>query len=421
MPHQDLGELNAVLSVAAGTIDVTSDACRIGGHRKSFPVSSLSIRAELFEVSRRRARKTRLLEEPMTITERMHALRVIDANANRATEALRVLEDYGRFVRSDRQLSESLKQVRHDLTTALDIVPADERLRARDTLRDVGTDVQTQSEYERHDLGQVAAANWKRAEQALRSLEEFTKPWWNDASAMIEQLRYRLYSLEKRALSASKESRIEQARLYVLCSGLSDECEFARRIEALTKADVDVLQLRDKELSDRELLSRAKILRTLTAGTKTLFIVNDRADIACLTDADGVHVGQDELAIQDARIIMGPEKLVGMSTHSLQQAIQAERDGADYIGCGPVFASATKEFDELAGEQLLREVEDTVHIPAFAIGGITLENLRHVLESGFKRVAVQNAIWNAEDCGKAAKQFRMHVARTTCPGPEENG
>src|SRR4029453_16219842 len=98
---------------------------------------------------------------------------------------------------------------------------------------------------------------------------------------------------------------------------------------------------------------------------------------------------------------MGTEKLVRVSTHSLQQALNAQRDGADYIGCGPVFASTTKEFDEFVGVQLLREVKDKIQIPAFAIGGVTLENLPHVLESGLRRVAVQNAIWNAEDCGTA--------------------
>jgi len=348
--------------------------------------------------------------------DRMQALRAIDANANRATEALRVVEDYARFVRNDGRLSESLKQLRHDLVQALHAVPADERLRARDTLGDVGTQAQTQAEYERADLAQVAAANWKRAEQALRSLEEFCKPFWTDAAKTIEQLRYRLYSLEKAAFEARPgHTRIQEARLYVLCSGLTDEREFARRIEALVAAGVELLQLRDKNLADRELLSRARLVRKLTANTTTLFIMNDRPDLARLADADGVHLGQDELLIHDARTMIGTDKLVGVSTHSLEQAQAAEREGADYIGCGPVFASATKSFEKLQGVALVHEVCEKIHIPVFAIGGITLQNLpqiRRKREVGagdptyVTRIAVQNAIWDAEDCGKAAAQFR---------------
>lgn len=127
------------------------------------------------------------------------------------------------------------------------------------------------------------------------------------------------------------------ARLYVLVDGRESPDRFAALVQSLVSAGVDVLQLRDKRLSDRELAQRARLIRRLTCDTTTLFIVNDRPDIAVLSDADGVHVGQDELTVADCRTIVGPHRLVGVSTHDLAQARRALTDGADYIGCGPTF------------------------------------------------------------------------------------
>jgi thiamine-phosphate pyrophosphorylase len=202
--------------------------------------------------------------------------------------------------------------------------------------------------------------------------------------------------------------RLHSARLYVLCSALDSASDFELRARALVQAGVDVLQLRDKRLPDRQLLQRAKTLRAITADSNTLFIMNDRADLACLSDADGVHVGQDELELQDARMLVGPDKLVGVSTHSVEQALEAQQAGADYIGCGPVFSSETKPFaaNELQGDKLLRAISTIIRMPAFAIGGITAENLSAVLAAGFQRVAVQNAVWHTDDPARAARQLR---------------
>ena len=109
----------------------------------------------------------------------------------------------------------------------------------------------------------------------------------------------------------------------------------------------------------------------MTQGTrKTLFIINDRPDLAALARADGVHVGQEELSVKDARSIVGPETLVGVSTHSIEQARQAVLDGANYIGVGPTFPSGTKQFEQFPGVELLRAVAAEIRLPAFAIGGI---------------------------------------------------
>jgi len=127
-----------------------------------------------------------------------------------------------------------------------------------------------------------------------------------------------------------------------------------------------------------------------------LFIVNDRPDIARLAQADGVHLGQDELPVREARRIVGPGALIGVSTHNLAQCRQAVLDGADYLGVGPTFASDTKEFAELAGLEYVRQVAAETTLPAFAIGGINTDNVGQVVRAGLRRAAVGRAIGQAE-------------------------
>ena len=125
--------------------------------------------------------------------------------------------------------------------------------------------------------------------------------------------------------------------------------------------------------------------------------MNDRADVAVLSAADGVHVGQDELSVKDARAIVGPEVLVGVSTHNIEQVRRAVLDGANYLGVGPTFPSTTKSFAAFAGLDFVRAVATEISLPAFAIGGITLENVSQVISAGLRRVAVSGAVVNAAD------------------------
>lgn len=341
-------------------------------------------------------------------------LRVIDAAGNRAGEGLRVVDDYLRFALDDRHLTEVCKSIRHDLTDAIASVPQAQRHASRETQADVGTSVVTPSEQSRSDLAAVVAANFKRVEQALRSLEEYGKLIDQQASAQFEQLRYRVYTLE-RIIDITRESceRLANARVYVLIDGRGSVDEFKRLAGALIEAGVQVLQLRDKRLADRELVERARALRKLTRGTGTLFVMNDRPDLARLADADGVHVGQEELSIKDARTIVGPRALVGVSTHSLDQARQAVLDGANYIGVGPAFPSTTKSFESFTGLELLHAVAAEIRLPAFAIGGITLDNLNAVLQTGVHGVAVSDAVCGSSDPAASAREFvkRLGTAR----------
>ena len=228
---------------------------------------------------------------------RVPLLRIIDANANRATEGMRVIEEYARFALDDAHLTRLQKQLRHDLIEVLQVLPREELCAARTTEQDVGTQIATQAEFERQDIRQVATANQKRVEQSLRSLEEFLKPLSAETARQIEQLRYRAYALGRAVeLTGFSRQRLEQAKLYVLVDGGESLDAFSTAAAALVRSGVHVLQLRDLRLDDRQLVARGRRLRELTRETPTLFVMNNRPDLAVLTQADGVHVGQDDLS-----------------------------------------------------------------------------------------------------------------------------
>jgi thiamine-phosphate pyrophosphorylase len=354
------------------------------------------------------------LDEPLDLrepTEDVDAGRILDANANRAREALRVIEDYCRFVLDDRFLSGELKRLRHDLATPLAELPPGLLLAARETQRDVGTTLSTPQEGQRHSLIAVAQANLKRLQEALRSLEEYGKLYGPDVGRGLEELRYRAYTLERALLlGAEARQRLADARLYVLVTAADCTLGLARTIREAAEGGAQVFQLREKGRSDRDLLERAREVRRLTRASGSLFILNDRPDLARLAEADGVHVGQDELPVKEARRIVGPDGLVGVSTHNLEQLRRAVLDGASYVGVGPTFPSATKEFADFPGLEFVRQAAAETSLPAFVIGGVTLNNLESVREAGGRRVAVGRAVCGSETPGAVAAAMRRRLA-----------
>lgn len=344
--------------------------------------------------------------------EESRVLRILDANANRASEGLRVVEEFARFVLDDAHLTGLCKNLRHDLTDVLAAIPLVERLRARDTTADVGTEVTTPAEFHRDSCEAVAAASLSRVQQSLRVLEEYAKLLDPETAARFEPLRYRVYTLARAiGITAESRRRLEGVRLYVLLDGGASAEQLEQTADALLSAGAQVLQLRDKRLADRELAERARLLRRIVKKQDALLIINDRADIAAAAGADGVHVGQEELSVKDVRAVVGTRMLIGVSTHSLDQAKAAVLDGADYIGCGPTFPSGTKQFEAFPGVDFLRAVSAEISLPAFAIGGINLDNLGAVLDAGFHRVAVSGAISNASDPAAAVHAFRERLDR----------
>ena len=354
------------------------------------------------------------LDEPLCLaesTEEIDTARILDACANRAREALRVLEDYCRFSLDDRFLSGHLKHLRHDLAEALAMLPPGWLIEGRDTLSDVGTSLSTSRERERYSLVAVVQANWKRLQEAFRSLEEYGKLRSPRLGQALEKLRYRTYTLERAILLRSAvNERLANARLQVLVTGSLCKGTLDWTIAEAAAGGAAIIQLREKMLPDGELLERARKVRIWTAKAGVLFIMNDRADIAKLAEADGVHLGQEDLSVKDARRIIGPGALIGVSTHNLDQVRQAILDGASYIGVGPTFPSGTKSFAEFPGEELLRRVAVETSIPAFAIGGVSLETIDRALAAGAQRVAVSQAICQADDPQSVAARLVGRMA-----------
>ncbi len=333
--------------------------------------------------------------------------RVLDVNLNRSREALRVLEDYCRFVLNDRLLTAEVKELRHGLAAAAVGIPDRLLLTARDTLQDVGTSVSAPGEYERFSPAQVAAVNLKRVQESLRSLEEYGKVASPELGRQLEALRYRTYTLD-RAIGLGSNSRVKlaTARLYVLLTGSQCASSLDWVIEQAAAGGVDVVQLREKSLPDRELVERAHRVRRWTRAANVIFIVNDRPDVAKLAGADGVHLGQDDLSIKDARRILSPEAIIGVSTHTIEQVRQAVLDGADYIGVGPTFPSRTKDFSSFPGLDFVRTVAAETSLPAFALGGIGPDNVDQVVAAGIRRAAVSSAIAGSDDPRQVARVLR---------------
>lgn len=177
-------------------------------------------------------------------------------------------------------------------------------------------------------------------------------------------------------------------------------------LQALLEGGARVIQLRAKELSAKELLEVAKKARTLTRAATCQLIVNDRADVALAANADGVHLGQEDLPLGAARKLMGKEKLIGISTHDLEQAKEAERGGADYIGFGPIFGSATKETGYAPrGVERLRQICRAVKIPVVAIGGIGEANVAEVWEAGAASAAMISDLMRADDVAEKVRRI----------------
>ncbi len=336
--------------------------------------------------------------------------RILDASANRAREGLRVVEDYARFVLDDSGLTRRLKEVRHRLAEALSGLDLDHLIAARDTRGDVGTHIMTAAEQTRENPRAILSANFKRTAEALRSLEEYAKLVDVWLAGRFEVLRYDVYTLEKLTLTAAASARVlGTSRLMVLLGGEPTLGTLTWLVNEALAGGADVIQLREKNVTDREWLRRAREVRILTARAGARFIVNDRPDLARLASADAVHLGQDDVSVRDARRIVGPAMLIGVSTHDRGQIDQAVLSGAGYLGVGPIFASQTKDFDNLAGLAHVRAATELTNLPWFAIGGINAENLDDVLSAGASRIAVSSSITRAASPRLAASALRSRL------------
>jgi thiamine-phosphate pyrophosphorylase len=347
-------------------------------------------------------------------------LRILDANANRAREGLRVVEDYARFYLNNDALCSELKQLRHDFAAAASPW-VEQAILCRDTPGDVGTTAKTATEFQRQDLAAVVIAAGKRLGEALRTIEEYLKTISAAHAGAIEALRYRFYDLEGRiSRTLRPAARFADVKLCVLITESICKRPWLEVAQAAIAGGADCLQLREKELEAGEQLRRARTLTALCQQHQVLCIINDRPDIALLANAHGVHVGQGDLPVTEARKILGPAKIIGVSTRTLEQAKQAMLDGADYIGVGPVFRSATKTREILPGLEFARQVANQIPLPAVAIAGITEENLDQVLATGIRAIAVTAAVAACDDPRGAASRLKAKISARSAQALQED-
>lgn len=337
--------------------------------------------------------------------------RILDANFNRAREALRVAEDCGRFVLNDPAVTAMAKNMRSELAELLAYMPAREMLMTRDTAGDVGTDLTSPTEMKRDNLEAVAIAACKRLSESLRTIEEYSKVVAPGQTTKIERMRYNGYTLEQRLIERIMVGqRFARVQLYVLVWSKLCRGSLRDTARAAIAGGADAIQLREKEIPDDQFLAMACELRELADETNRLLIINDRPDIAAIVGADGVHLGQNDLPIAEARRLLRPGAIVGRSTHNIQQARAAVTEGADYIGVGPMFETATKDAGPIAGVKFLKQVLAEVSIPVVPIGGITTANIGKLVAAGAQRVAICSGVCNSPDPRAAAAEIKKRFA-----------
>ena len=200
----------------------------------------------------------------------------------------------------------------------------------------------------------------------------------------------------------------ETFRLYAVTdrAWAADEEDFFRQIEAAVRGGAAIVQLREKRLGDADFLAEAKRFVSLCRRLGAVSIINDRADIALTSGADGVHVGQSDLEAERARALLGPDKIVGVSAHSPEEARQARKAGANYLGCGAAFATGTKSDAKPLSKETIRTVTAAAGVPVVAIGGVNRENILELRGLDLAGVAVVSGIFAQEDVEAAARELR---------------
>ncbi len=344
----------------------------------------------------------------------LQPLRIIDANLNRASEALRLLEDIARFILNDALLTQQIKGMRHDLASEAKSLGM-KLLSQRDSEHDVGVSggdvIAAEAKQARQDLPGVVTANAKRATESLRVIEELAKlPEISPAlhSAKFEQLRFTLYTLEQKLVSRIlRQDKTKQiAGLYVILDRQAlagrDELDLASQI---IQGGAKVLQLRDKQGNKGELLPIAQKLKNLCAESQVLFIINDYLDLALAVEADGLHIGQEDLPLPIVRRELPLDKIIGCSVRTVGQAIKAQNEGVDYIAVGSIFPSVSKKEATVVGVDTLRQIRQAVSSPLVAIGGINEDNISQVIVAGADCVAVLNAVLGKEDVREATRRL----------------
>jgi len=337
-------------------------------------------------------------------------LRIIDASLNRISEGLRFLEEIARFLLNDVTLTQQLKTMRHDLIRG-DWPFHQQLLESRHAEEDVGISLEVPGEEKQRELTTAVMANARRVRESLRTLEELSKiPSVPSElnSDQFKQARFNLYTIEQHLLAKLlRQDKTKHLRgLYIIIDTQAlrgrNHVDVAAEV---IRGGAKVIQLRDKTMAKRELLSIAQELRNLCSQHSVLFIVNDYLDVALATSADGLHLGQSDLPVKLARKLLPMDMILGCSVTTVEQAVTAETDGVDYIAVGSMYPQPLKETAKVIGLDFLRQIRQRISLPLVAIGGLTEDNVAQVHTAGADSVAVISAVLGAKSPAEAARQI----------------
>jgi thiamine-phosphate pyrophosphorylase len=347
----------------------------------------------------------------MIVMERA-ANRIIDANFNRARESCRVVEEYCRFVLNSGLLTERAKKLRHELSASIGRLEAGRLIAGRDTLGDVGVGITFDKQLTRGSLADCCTAGCKRLTEALRALAEVIRIDNEPVAKEIEKLRYDAYTLEKDVfLFSDTSAKFKKVRLYiVITSSLPDEViSLARECAA---GGADCIQLRAKDIEDDRHFALAVEIVKICKDADIVSIINDRADVAVAAGADGVHLGQNDLPVEQARKLQLSPLIIGKSTHSLKQLNAACAEKPTYVSLGPVFPTATKPTAQAVGLEYINNATKVLAgtgIGHVAIGGITQDNVEKVFDAGAACIAVCSAVTKASDPAAVCRAFKNKI------------
>ena len=342
--------------------------------------------------------------------EDLKIYQIIDANLDRAREGLRVLEDWARFGLGNKDYVIKIKNFRQILgKNHLKIYKA-----SRNYLEDHCRGLSHEEQIRRKTPEKIISSNSARVQEALRVIEEFTRIDNIELSQIASHIRYEIYNLEVDLLYFNKKNEslkiIEENKIYAITEKKEN---LISTIEEILKGGVRIIQHRFKNGNDFDNLEEAAAINFLCKKYNSLFIVNDRLDIALACNADGIHLGQDDIDLKTARKILGNSKIIGISANNEIDISNALKNGCDYIGIGPAFKTSTKKGKEPLGLEKIKSLSKDINIPWFAIGGINKKNISDLKTFGISKIALVSALMNAEDPRREAMMIIKELSHET--------
>ncbi len=332
----------------------------------------------------------------MKHSEDPRVAQIIDANLDRAREGLRVLEDWARFGLGREDVVKEIKNYRQILGRN----HLKDYKEARNYHPDIGMGLSHPEQLKRDKIEDIISSNSARVQEALRVIEEFARNRHSELALSASKIRYETYQLEILLLKSSmrevNKQKLIDNNLYFITSNTSN---LIKQVQNMLDCGVKIIQYRFKDSNDLENINNAINLKELCKKYEALFIVNDRLDIALASDADGLHLGQEDLEIEHARRILGPSKIIGLSAHSEVEITKALKHEIDYLGIGPIFKSTTKTGNPPLGIEKIKFITKEITIPWFAIGGVNSQNITALKRNNINKVAVISDL-NSSDKSK---------------------